>query len=226
MLRWIGIEQQAKTLETNWREQRPILEQQLLLLDREQEELTAILENSQDIRDEAEARRLKLLEEQTRLEREQNAVAQTIAAVVVDLETVYDKLPPPLRDAWSQRIPRLRGELLSSSERLQLIVDLLTQLDDFQNKITLHEAILSSEEGSPYLVRQVYLGLSHGWYVSADGSRAARGYPTEDGWRWRPSDDAETISEFIAIVEGERPAALISVPVELVPPPTEGSRRP
>src|SRR5690606_16064190 len=67
-LQWTGIERQRDELQANWRSDRPVLEQQLVLFEREIRELEAVLEVSEQEQDEVEARRLELLEEQVRLE--------------------------------------------------------------------------------------------------------------------------------------------------------------
>ena len=69
----------------------------------------------------------------------------------------------------------MEDPLLTGSEKLQLVLNLLSQLDDFQQKVTLHETVMTLADGQEYLVKQVFLGLSHGWYVTADRGHAAAG---------------------------------------------------
>ena len=174
-LQWTRLEHQKDLLRKNWRRDEPVLEQQLSLLERETRKLNQFLKESAQEQDEVEQRRLELLEQQTRLEQEQAAIR---------LKALHVQLPPPLLEGWEEELPRLENPLLTSSEKLQLVLNLLSQLDDFQQKVTLHETVMTLADGQEYLVKQVFLGLSHGWYVTADQSHAATGMPNPDGWLW------------------------------------------
>lgn len=217
-LQWTAIERQRDELQANWRSDRPVMEQQLVLLEREIGELEAVLEVSEQEQDEVEARRLELLDEQTRLEQEQAGLERFLAQATIELHNLLAQLPPPLVDAWNELLPRLDDPLYSASEKLQTVLDLLGQLDDFEQKITVHESVMTLADGGEYFVKQVYLGLSHGWYVSADGSHAAEGMATPRGWRWEAIADAQPVLATIDILERRRSPELISLPLRLVAP--------
>ena len=213
--RWVGLERQKDELNNNWREQQPILQQQLYLLEQEQDELNELLKSTENLQDEVEAKRLQLLEEQSLMEQQQQALEQSLNRSIIELERIYKQLPPPMHDAWQDSISKLQGDLLSNSERLQLVVEMLGQLNDFQQKITLHESKMQLDDGEQYLVRQVYLGPSHGWYITADGIRAGSGTATPLGWVWQSGADSETVARFIAILERRHAAELLTIPIVL-----------
>jgi hypothetical protein len=98
---------------------------------------------------------------------------------------------------------------------LQLVLNLLSQLEDFQQKVTLNETIMTLADGQEYLVKQIFLGLSHGWYVTADESYAAAGMAGPDGWKWTPVTDGEQITQIIAILERRINPELITIPLQL-----------
>ena len=212
---WIELERQRDVLQATWRADEPVLEQQLALLEREQAELTTFLESSAQQRDEVDQRRLELLEEQTRLEREQAALESSLIRAADVLRVLYSQLPPPLLDVWSDELPRLDDPLLTATQKLQVCIDLLGQLDDFEQKITLHESVMTMSDGRDYSARQIYLGLSHGWYVTADERFAAAGFAHENGWRWSPVTDTGPIVAIIDILERRVSPELISIPIQL-----------
>ena len=212
---WIGLEHQKDLLKRNWRNDLPVLEQQLALLERENQELSTLLERTEADQGEVEERRLSLLEQQTRLELEQSLLEKELTSALIDVEGLYPQLPPPLVDAWDSHLPRLRSGLLNNSEKLQVILEMLGQLDDFQRKITLHQDVITLSDGNDYLVNQVYLGLSHGWYVSADSLYAGAGKASPDGWYWQESDEAEVIVQIIAILERRQNTELLKLPLQL-----------
>jgi len=220
-LQWTGLEHQKDLLQANWRTDKPILEQQLSLLEREIRELSDFLEATAQEQDEVVQRRLELLELQTQLEREQAALEEGLEVSAIALHTLHPQLPQPLLEAWEQELPRLNSPLLTPSEKLQLVVELLGQLDDFEQKITLHETVMVLADGQEYLVQQVYLGLSHGWYVTADGLFAAAGMATPDGWQWTPATDGTRIAQIVGILERRMNPELVSIPLQLTAQPAE-----
>ena len=214
-LQWTGLEHQSDLLRKNWRGDKPVLEQQLSLLERETQELNQFLKESAQEQDEVEQRRLELLEQQTRLEKEQAALERSLRQASVRLKALHAQLPPPLKEGWEEELPRLEDLLLTSSEKLQLVLNLLGQLDDFQQKVTLNETVMTLADGQEYLVKQVFLGLSHGWYVTADQGHAAAGIADPDGWQWTPVTDGERIAQIIAILERRVNPELITIPLQL-----------
>ena len=104
---WTDLEHQKDALRTDWRTQKPVLEQQLRLIDRETPELTALHETTAAQRDEAEQRRLELLTEQTKLEEEAAALDSSLAQASVVLHSLQRDLPPPLSAAWIDELARL-----------------------------------------------------------------------------------------------------------------------
>lgn len=223
---WTSVEQQNELLQANWRQDQPVLEQQVVLLEREISELTEVLEASEQEQGEVEQRRLDLLQQQTQLEQEQTALESSLQQASLSLQALQSQLPPPLAEAWRDELPRLQDPLLNTSERLQLVLELLGQLDDFQQKLTLHETVMRLADGNDYLVKQVYLGLSHGWYLTADGRFAASGMATNGGWRWSEIADpneAVEVGRIVAILERRQNPALIAIPLRLAAPAAGGN---
>jgi hypothetical protein len=215
---WTSVERQKDELRAGWRTQRPVLEQQLSLLEREIAELNAFLETTAQQQDEVEQRRLELLTEQTKLEEEAAALEASLATASLALHSLHGGLPPPLAQAWDEELPRLDNPLETATQRFRKLIELLGQLDDFDAKITLNEAVMTLGDGSERVVKQVYLGLSHGWYVTADRRFAAAGMAGPDGWVWEPVTDAEPIANIIGILEQRSTPAFVSIPLELNEP--------
>jgi DNA repair exonuclease SbcCD ATPase subunit len=220
---WTSLEHQQDLLRSNWRRDKPVLEQQLSLLQRESRELNDFLEQSQQEQGEVEQRRLELLEQQTQLEQEQAALERSLKQAAIRLKALQARLPPPLSEAWAEALPRLDDPAQTSSERLQQILDLLGQLDDFEQKVTLNETVMTLADGQEYLVKQIYLGLSHGWYVTADQQHAAAGTAGQDGWQWTPVGDGAPIARIVAILERRANPELVSVPLQLNGSSAEGN---
>lgn len=220
-MQWTRLEHQKDLLRTNWRRDKPVLEQQLSLMEREIQKLNQFLKESSQEKDEVEKRRLELLENQTHLEQEQSVLDRSLKLANIQLKALHIQLPPPLFEGWGKDLPRLEDPLLTSSEKLQFVLNLLSQLDDFKQKVTLNETVMTLTDGKEYLVKQVFLGLSHGWYITADKSHAASGMAYPDGWKWIPVGDGEQIARIIAILERRTDPELITIPLKLNTQKTE-----
>lgn len=214
-LRWTALERQRNLLESNWRDEQPVLEQQLGLLERERQELTSFLEQTETAQDEVEDRRGELLERQSMLEQQQASLEREVQAAILQAQRLYRQLPPPMIAAWDERLPELNADYLTTSERLQALLEMLGDLDDFNRRLGLHEEVMTLSDGQEHLVNEVYLGLAYGWYATADGLFAGAGLPRANGWQWQSSDEPEAINRVIAILERRRNAELVGLPVEL-----------
>lgn len=215
---WTSLEHQKDVLRADWRTQKPVLEQQLRLIERETAELTALLETTAAQRDEVEQRRLELLTEQTELEEESTALDASLAQASVVLHSLQRDLPPPLANAWVDELARLDNNVETSTERFRKLIELLGQIEDFEAKITLNEVVMTLGDGQEHVVKQVFLGLSHGWYVTADQSFAAAGKPGPDGWLWTPVTDAAPIANIVGILEQRLDPDFVSIALELAEP--------
>ena len=214
-LQWTSLERQRNLLESSWRDEQPLLEQQLSLLERERRELADFLEQTETAQGDVEERRLELLEQQSALEQQQAVLERELEATVIQVQSLYRQLPPPLVVAWDEHFSELRADFLTTSERLQVLLGMLGDLDDFDRRLSLHEDVMTLQDGQEHLVSQVYLGLSQGWYVSANGSFAGAGHPGANGWQWQSSDEPETINRVIAILERRRNAEFVAISIEL-----------
>jgi hypothetical protein len=216
---WTSLQRQQDALLSSWRQDKPVLEQQLDLLERESKSLSEVLEQSSKQQDQVEQRRLDLLRQQTQLEQEQGSLASSLGRIGAALHTLQPQLPPPLVAAFGKDLPKLDEPERSASEKLQTALALLGQLADFQRRVTVSETVMKLADGEDHLVKQIYLGTGQGWYVSADSKHAAVGAPSVDGWRWTETGEAAAINRVLAILERKQAPTLVSVPARLASAP-------
>lgn len=218
---WTAIEQQRAALSSDWREQQQIMKQRLQLLSEESKQLEGLLSTNNDNRDEVEQKRLELLSSQTEMESDQVALESTLSTALGAIESWQSQLPPPLQFAWQENLlelddnesPDANVASEDNTQRLQTVLAVLTQFSDFQQRVSVNETL----QGGSTLVKQVYLGVSHGWYVSADSSEFGYGHAAPEGWQWTTQVEVlpADILSVIAMLEKSSEAKLVTLPIVL-----------
>lgn len=220
--RWVIIEQQETALIISWQRQEQILRQRLQLLEEEKRQLNEIVSLNITNTDDVTQRRLSLLELQNTMESDQVEMQQTLQTALGAINSLHPQLPPPLIKAWQERLNTLASEtnnddFANSNVQLQALLELLTQLQDFQQRINLNEDTITLANGSEILVKQLYLGLSHAWYVSADGEFSGYGQSKPEGWVWIEDTavDANVVQQAITMLERNVDVQLVELPLIL-----------
>lgn len=220
--RWIAIEQQRTAIRSNWAERERIGITQMQLLQAERQSLRTLLEDAAQTDDEIDQRRSALFQEQQELEARDAALQQDLQIIADQLTVIQKQMPPPLQPLWKDHMAQLGQEDLALSDRLSTVLVLLDETVDFSKRIALHKSSMTFGDRE-ILVTQIYLGLSHGWYISEDGRRVGSGRAFETGWRWHdasddPRFDKSHLRETIRLVESGAARELVSLPVSLLKP--------
>lgn len=212
---WIQIENQHSRLLRDWAQTQEALEQQIRLLKAERELLQETLQANKGDRDEVAQAREELLAQQEQMEADQQRLQEVLESASVALRSLQPQLPPPLQQKWQEPMARLTGTSSSASEKLQALLALQGDFDAFNQRIALHTTTMSLSDGRDILADQIYLGVSQGWYISADGKHFGTGRPTPMGWRWQEQTDLDPaqLQRIVAILHAEDEAALTPVPV-------------
>lgn len=222
---WINLEQQRSRLESDWLVRNEHLKQQLEILKLEEQTLRRFLAAHRGTRDEVEARRFQLLEQQTSFEARQEGLTAWLDAVVAVLERLQPRLPPPLAAEWQESLQISRtGNGIGNSERLNHIVSMLKTTDDFQRRIAIRTTTMPVADGVTMRVEQAFLGLSQGWYVTADGQHGGYGRPGPDDWQWLDQGqvdefNTDAVRHLVDMVKAPATARLLELPIRLGTPP-------
>lgn len=213
---WLSIERQTSALESDWQQQKPMLTQRLALLEIEKKQLQSLLSEKSSDSSQVEQQRLALINEQSGLEQQQQTLIQGINSLFTQLAGIQRQLPPPVASLWQQESDSLEDEPALSAQ-LQVALQQLTKLAEFDQRISVLEANINNPEGETVLVKQLFLGAGKAWFVSIDGSYGGTGNLTEQGWQWRFEQqiDAKEITKAIAIFEKQREADFVRLPFAL-----------
>ncbi len=215
---WLDTERQSSRLQSEWRDQQPVLFQRIALLKAERDQLQGILQESHSNQSDVDAQRSTLLDEQAHLEQQQLDVANSIAQLKSRLGAIKDQLPPPLSDAWAAEQTEL-GDNPDTSTQLQVALAQLSRVADFNQRISVNESPITTPDAREIQVKQLYLGVGMAWFTSADGQVAGWGQAGDEGWQWHFADgvDADAVNRAIAMFEKREQAEFVRLPVVLQP---------
>ncbi len=227
MSTWLRLESQKGHLQQSWLERKTSMEDKLRLFEVERESLTTFVNATTHEQSEVDAERQALLSRQSQLEREDDALAQAVAGALNQMTVLSNQLPPPIAIQWQQKLQSIGATDVSTSERLEGLLNLLKLSDEFNNRIAIHHGpiVLPGQDGSEQhrVVTQIYMGLSQGWFVSEDGSFLGYGRASDTGWTWWVDADAsqmlgtplkaEAILEVIHILKNPTAAKWVTLPV-------------
>ncbi|MDO6567707.1 DUF3450 family protein [Alteromonas sp. 1_MG-2023] len=213
---WLDIQRQTSQLVVDWQSSEPVLQQRVTLLSAEKKQLQEILNQSKDSQEDVTKRRTELLQQQSNLEQQQAALANKLSLLEDQVTHFSNLLPPPLQNAWAQQQISTSDDN-DTSKNLQAALGKLNSLMDFQKRISVHEGPISLSSEGEVMVKQLYLGVSAAWFVSADGKLTGQGLVKDGQWMWveDPSLSGDEIMKAIDIFERRKQADFIELPVRL-----------
>lgn len=112
-----------------------------------------------------------------------------------------------------------RSKMKGAPGRLQTVLILLTEMEKFQNTVTVRTDFHTASDGKKYEVSVIYLGLAKAYAVNEQGSFAevgAPGLPGAEGWTF--SEDNSLAADILTLVQstkGETDAQFVTVPLSL-----------
>ncbi len=243
VFQWSQLEQQYSEIDNDWREKKPLIEQQLRLLKEEKLQLQTVLDSHINTSSDVKKKRFELLAEQTQMEQLQEKMKADLVNVSTTVIAMHNRLPPPIQAKWSADIAILTGangeessHLLTNSERLEKLLMMLESIEHFEARPALHQTtmnvkkvvdvssvsdITSDETNDSMIeiqVEQVYLGVSQGWYISKNGKYWGSGNSTPLGWTWQHQSTEVNVNDLrntVNMLREPTVATIVTLPIEL-----------
>ena len=148
---WLDTESQISALQIEWKTQQPVLQQRIQLLASEKKQLEQLLKESTANGGGVDAKRSELLAEQASLEQQQSSLTNGLSLLLERLKGVVSMLPPALSKVWQDEQNTLSGDA-QVSQQLQVALAQLDRLAEFDRRVSIHEGIITSENGDDVLV--------------------------------------------------------------------------
>ncbi len=217
---WVGLKKTISEEESTWVVEKQTLNESIDLLTKEIEKLDQQITEMQEEADAAQLERQSLNNEETELKQASAVVKEVTTDLEAQVLSIVEYLPDSLKDRLqviTQQFPKnaRAADQLGLSKRIQFIIGVLTEIEKFNNKISVEETMQRIGE-SDVAVKTIYIGLAVAYYV--DGTRTQAGIltPAKGGWEKERRDElAEDIALAIGTFEREETAQFVSLPINV-----------
>lgn len=215
--KWVETRQVLSRTRSDWQSDKEMLEQSIQLMERElksvEEQMGKIGSSSAQVDKEREqaAALVKISEESL------DKTRQFAVDFEIQLRKQLPQWPAPLQDLLKPLLNRLPASgvatRLPATERLQVLVGILSELDKFNNAVSIFNEKRKNAKSEEVAVQTLYIGLGAAYFVSDTLDFAGTGKPGASGWEWKIQNElAPSIHEAIRIYRNELPARFIALP--------------
>ncbi|ARN57238.1 DUF3450 family protein [Sedimentisphaera salicampi] len=218
--KWVETKRLISEEKRDFKLSREMLNERIELLQNEIESLEKKKKDAEESIAEADKKRQEMMKENDKLKEASSSLSDMIVKLEGRTKELIKRLPAPLKSKvkpLSQRLPENPEKTETAmSQRFQNVVGILNEVDKFNREISAHSEVRELEDGSSFEVVTLYIGISHAYYASSDGTVAGVGYPAEGEWDWREKNEAaQDILDAAAILKNEKVASFVKLPVEI-----------
>ncbi len=217
---WVETERQISQSESTWEADRASMEGLIEIYTQELADLEEMIESAEKDTSEAEVLRASLLEQDAQVKGLENKLLGSLMNAEIALKGLETLLPQPLQEELSPLFGSLpenpNDSKLAIGQRIQPLVAILTQVQKFNQVVTVVEGFREFSEGHTVQTETVYFGLGAAFYVDETNENAGIGIPGPDGWEWKADNSLiQNIRTFVDIYRGKQQARYVDIPVTL-----------
>ena len=217
---WVETERQISVSEAEWETSKSSMENLISIYSREIETLGDLIEEAEKDTSAAETRRTQLNEQSEAVKSIENKVVAAMVEAEMLIKTLQPLLPLPLQEELNPLFNSLpenpKEAKLAIGQRIQPIVAILTQVQKFNQVVTVVGGFREFEAGRTVQTDTIYFGLGVAYYIDQADEHAGMGYIGPEGWEWR--DDTALIPavrNFLNIYQGTQQASYVDMPVSV-----------
>lgn len=216
---WVETERQLSRAQSEWRSDKATLEFDLTRMSDElkffKDSIASLKASESATLDERES----LIKRRQGLERIEAAWRARLPKVESRILNLSARFPAPLIRKIQPALQRIQPEATRRSGlngRLQAIVAILGEADQFHQSVHVFDEAIALSSSETIQARTVFIGLSQAYYVNERGDQAGIGSPGKSGWTWTSKPElAERIQSMIDIQSGQSAPAWVTVPLTL-----------
>ncbi|MCF6439357.1 DUF3450 domain-containing protein [Pseudoalteromonas luteoviolacea] len=216
---WLNLEKQKSALTAAWQQRKETLEQQIILLSKEQTSLKQLIAKNHKNQSSVSEQRELLASQKIKLEQSNAKLTTQLNSLSEYLKSVVTKLPYPLQQQWEKTLSKLDAD--SNSVRLEAALKLIKQAHDFDQRVVFHTGLIQINEHESILAEQVFLGLAHGWYISKNKQHLGYGKSIDDIFKWQHKDQMSIVlteahlTELTNILKNPTSAKYVQLPLAI-----------
>lgn len=217
---WVETERLISETKAEWEANKSSMENLITIYSQEIETLKQIIEEAEKDTSAAEKRRGELTEQDKAVKEFEAKVVEGLIAAETAIKGLQAVLPEPLKAELTPLFSTIpddpKKSSLSVGQRVQPIVAILTQVQKFNQVVTVVEGFREFEAGRTVQTETVYFGLGAAYYVDQANEHAGVGVLGADGWTWKDDDKlVPAVRNFIEIYRGTQQAKYVKLPVSV-----------
>jgi len=217
---WVQLRKTISGEAASWTEDEAIIKDQIAVLEREKESLQGMIDAAEQSSDSAKEERADLLAKRDDAIDAVSVLERKLPDYESRLLVLAASFPKPLLEEVRPLLNRIPKPTESTRQsvglRIQNIVGILSQMDKFNQGVTVCSEIKDIGEGGTVEVKTIYIGLGIAYFVDRNAQYAGFGEPAPDGWKWNVDPTmAKSVQDLITIYENASKASFITIPVKI-----------
>ncbi len=217
--KWVETKKLISLESEEWKIEQEVLKDRIDLISSERNSLREKINETESLINQSDTKRTDLGKDNESLKKASTLLSEKINILENKLLILLPTLPQHIQEKikpLSQRIPLNKKNELTLSERYQNVVGIVNELNKGASEISVISEVRSLLDGESAEVQTLYLGYAHAFYCTIKGDIAGIGYPSRDGWVWKPKNEiAQEIADSIAIFKNEMVAEYITLPINM-----------
>tara|TARA_S200000501_G_scaffold114296_1_gene107416 strand:+ start:2050 stop:2802 length:753 start_codon:yes stop_codon:yes gene_type:complete len=217
--KWVETKKLISLESEEWKIEQEVLTDRIDLISSERNSLKEKINETENLINQSDTKRTDLGKDNESLKKASTLLSEKINILENKLLILLPTLPQHIQEKikpLSQRIPLNKKNELTLSERYQNVVGIVNELNKGASEISVISEVRSLLDGGSAEVQTLYLGYAHAFYCTTKGDIAGIGYPSRDGWVWKPKNEiAQEIADSIAIFKNEMVAEYITLPINM-----------
>jgi septal ring factor EnvC (AmiA/AmiB activator) len=222
--KWVEAQRALAQERADWQSEQARLHDMIAVRQAQPAQLNEALDDARKETDVAESERSQLAGSLDAMKATEATITQAVDQAEQRVRTLLPQLPLPLQQQLQPLTVRLpdpknksaAAHNLSTSQRMQTVVGLLTQIEKFNDTVDLNEEAREID-GRRVQVEALYFGLAAAYWVDGEGLAGGTGQPGPDGWVWTRDDSlAPRIKGMISMYRGNTTAiTYVSLPANV-----------
>lgn len=216
--KWVEARKMIAEARSDWTVEKEILGQSIAAFERELKSLEQQLEQADSGSSQTDKELLEVQKEKEALEQAGGELRSALGKLEGRLRRLAPGFPAPVAEKiapFFNRIPKDAENTKSSlSVRLQNIVGILEELDQFNGSLAVVSELRKTGAGAEVPTRVLYLGLGQAYFVDKTGEFCGYGVSSSAGWTWHVQKEmGPAIAKAIGVYENSEPAVFVDLPV-------------